>query len=525
MNSKIVGFILSPQKINYTPLLNPDLMVEDINVDGGVLSLYYYGALSHCCFNGREYSMGFPASQSLLTSNLLVSLNKENVEVKNDWLGSIPCFYNKTERIVSSFPTVCLKSNKVFDEDGLFLFLKYGFSVFGFTPFKEVQFLLFNGKITYSSCEFSVVQLEDPVKDINQFAGTSEADIWAHIDRFMHSREQSTQGVVVLPTSGGFDSRVLNCFVHEKSRVQTFSYGISKQQSNSFEVIEAKKLAQKLGHPWQQIVLGKAFDYIPEWHNLFAFSTHLHGMYHVEFYKKIKDLIGTGDMTLCSGICGGYIAGSIPYNMVSSATGLYSLALTHGNNYQPNGWQEPSAAEEAFFDTYRYLFDDLRFYPIINMRLKLMLLHYLMTVPSMMGIPAWTPYLDYDLAMMMLNLPPTRRTNRQWMRDFCQEKGIMPQKNVFQHDTKNRLNYTFHLNHQFDPLNVDFQSPFVSQDRVRKINNILGENSISTQMNYRLMTTRFIKEIARKFEFENKFETSLVAYETLMALKMSLIKK
>jgi len=53
-----------------------------------------------------------------------------------------------------------------------------------------------------------------------------------------------------------------------------------------------------------------------------------------------------------------------------------------------------------------------------------MLISYLMRVPRLFGFQPWTPYLDIDIAMAMLNLPPERRANRQWQRDFFAKVGL-----------------------------------------------------------------------------------------------------
>ncbi len=522
MNAKIVGFILSKYKIEYLPQLNPNIQIKDIDLPIGVLSLYCYGELSACLVKKGVYSMGFPPSDNLLDHNLLISVRENEVIVENDWLGIIPLFYNSAEAVVSTFPKVCLGSDKTIDNQGLFDYLKYGFSVFERTVFKEVRFLPFYSSLHFKGGEIITYQKEDPVKRIDEFKGATEQDIWKKFDAYCLSREQQTKGDIVIPTSAGFDSRIANYFMHDRSRVKNYTYGISANQERSFEVQQAKQISKRLGHSWQQIHLKDAFHYINQWHDQYAFVANLHGMYHIEFYRKINELLQDNPASMVSGMGGDVLCGINSYTLSSNPKYLYHLAYTHGLNYKLDGVKDDFQSEQQFMNKYNYLMEDVRLYPIITMRLKAVLISYVLTIPSMMGLPAWTPFLNFEIVMSMLNLPAERRKDRTWVRDFFKSKDLLPSHNMFFQDTKNRVNMHLHNNYTFEPLSDDFTLPYLSEERKHEINEYLGNIGLKSKIKYQLTTTRVVKEILKKFGVTNEFSDLLTDYQTLKAIEMSL---
>ena len=59
--------------------------------------------------------------------------------------------------------------------------------------------------------------------------------------------------IAVAPLSGGFDSRLLCSMVPEPKRLATFTYGISQNQEESFEVQIAANVARLNGNEWAHI--------------------------------------------------------------------------------------------------------------------------------------------------------------------------------------------------------------------------------------------------------------------------------
>ena len=75
------------------------------------------------------------------------------------------------------------------------------------------------------------------------------------------------------------------------------------------------------------------------------------------------------------------------------------------------------------------------------MRFKTTLLSYLLEVPKWFKLDAWSPFLDIDIAMAMLNLPSHRRKNRQWQTDFFSKVGLSCKNIEQKQQHSNSLDY------------------------------------------------------------------------------------
>ena len=124
--------------------------------------------------------------------------------------------------------------------------------------------------------KLSVEYLDDPLE---QWLGyrLSEDDVIGLIKDRVWDWERAVTGEIIVPTSGGYDSRLLNWCIEDKSRVRSFTYGISENQAESYEVVYARRLSEILGTWWEQIPLGGFHKYFDDWEKLFGVSTHAHG--------------------------------------------------------------------------------------------------------------------------------------------------------------------------------------------------------------------------------------------------------
>ena len=166
---------------------------------------------------------------------------------QTDWLASNPVFYHElTGQVSHNINDVIDFANFDFHPEGLNNYLEFGYSVFGQTPIKYVKFLRHSSKLTISrDNKLKIEYLNDPVED---WLGrtSSEDNVFELLSVSVHNWERSVQGEIVIPTSGGYDSRLLNFIVEDKARIRAFTYGISNKQENSFETIYAKFLCKKL---------------------------------------------------------------------------------------------------------------------------------------------------------------------------------------------------------------------------------------------------------------------------------------
>ncbi len=370
----------------------------------------------------------------------------EQLIAETDWLASTPVFYDRTRQVASNtiHEVTPKKLVPVFHHEGLYNFLDFGYSVFEHTPLANVHFLRHSSRLWRTeSGAFEVEYLDDPYDRFEQMR-LSESDVI----ELIRSRVQDWEAAlpadqeIVLPLSGGFDSRLLLWCLREPSRVRAYTYGLSEDQGRSTEVVHAQALAERFGVRWERIPLGDFHRHFDDWDAAFGLSTHAHGMYHFEFYAKIRERL-KGKQAFLSGIIGDAWAGSIPPRQIDSSEQLVVLGYTHGLRADPSRLRQPvqHGLREHFWAEHRERLTDHRFQVITSMRLKLMLLSYLMRVPRLFDFEPWTPYLDIDIAMAMLNLPPERRANRQWQRDFFAKVGLDLENQGLASSGKNNLNF------------------------------------------------------------------------------------
>jgi hypothetical protein len=365
---------------------------------------------------------------------------------ETDWLASTPVFYDLARRAASTSiqevtPKRCAH---VFHPEGLYNFFDFGYSVLGQTPLANVQFLRHSSRLWRSDDgAIEVETLPDPFERYDSYR-LSEPDVIELIRERVQAWESTLPAdhEIVLPLSGGFDSRLLLWCLRDPSRVRAYTYGLSEDQGSSTEVVHAQALAERFGLRWEQVPLGDFHRYFDDWDAIFGISTHAHGMYHFEFYNKIRRTL-KGKHAFLSGIIGDAWAGSIKQLEVERPDQLISLGYTHGLRADPIHLHLPGQHDlrDTFWSEHRERLADDRFKIVTSMRFKLMLLSYLLRVPRLFGFESWSPYLDIDIAMAMLNLPPERRANRQWQRDFFAKEGLDLESQGLVSTGQNNLNF------------------------------------------------------------------------------------
>jgi hypothetical protein len=530
MTNKISGFILSKEKINYVPKINPHLVTKEIRGDWGVLILYSTNEDIQPLSPG-VWSLGFPPNSDLLKHNLLISVSDDGVVVENDWIGGIPVYYNVDDKIISTYSNVCLKDDKSFDDEGLYLFLKYGFSVMGLTPFRKVKSLRYYSSIHFSKKTIDIVEKKDPALSVDLSKPANESDIWEMIREDLGRLFDETTEPVICPLSGGLDSRILCSFIpdKQKDRVKTYTFGISPKQEKSFESKIAKSVSQKLNLQWKQIPLKDAYQYTDEWHDLFGFGIHLHGMNHIEFLKKIlSDNPEAKNFILLSGISGGtFCGGYLPSIKVSKPSELFQLALTHNLNCSSLLPHRETDAETKFFEQNKTLLSDLRWYPVVSMRLKMNILHYLYKLPDHLGISATSPYHNFDIVCKMLSLPPERLHNRFWVKEYFKKTGLHYRSRSVFGDTRNTLNRQLFSASNYVDLNPQlWQNTPIKPAQIDQVNQFLKNYSSPIELIKHFLTTqRIVKEVVKVFGLKNKFNSNLSIYQTLKCIEMTLLDK
>ncbi|MBY5267708.1 hypothetical protein BB931_04990 [Spiribacter salinus] len=360
-----------------------------------------------------------------------------------------------------------------FHPEGLYNYLDFGYSVFGHTPIVDVCFMPPAARlIKLNDGSLEIERLADPVEQWWDYR-LAEDEIIELIRERVQNWEASLppDQEIVLPLSGGFDSRLLLWCLRDKSRVRAYTYGLSEDQDRSTEVVHARALAQRFDVRWERIPMGDQHRFFNDWDAAFGISTHAHGMYHFEFYTKIRERLA-GEQAFLSGIFGDVWAGSISKLQLKEPGDLVKLGYTHGLRADPSRLQLPEShtLRAQFWRDHCAELQDHRFQIVTAVRLKLMLISYLMRVPRLFNFQPWTPYLDIDIAMAMLNLPAERRLNRQWQRDFFVKVGLDLENQGLKSSRRNSLNHQAMRRQPVDPLDVEKLSKLFDRDYIDWIN-------------------------------------------------------
>jgi len=526
MTNKLIGFTISRSPIN-----NDDIDIFDVGLNLKSFKkhrLYFYlwgkGDIDQC-IAGDAYSMAFPLSDNLLDRNVLIRTNEDNITIENDWLGSIPVFYNPKKLIVSTLPLKTLK-DKAIHAEGLNNYLEFGYSILERTAFADVRFLRYYSMLTITQDKLEVSCKKDPILEPGLFEQRrDEHEILDIIEAYIHSIESKTSGEIILPTSGGYDSRLLNLCVSDKLRIRSFTYGISTNQSRSFEVIHAKKASQILGTQWEQIRLGNFNQYIPQWFKLYGFATHLHGMYHIEFYKKIlTSHTFSKHATFLSGIFGDVWAGNVEYEQIYHVSDLIKLGYAHGLNIDMRFFtaNPQNDLKNKFFENNRDLLIDDKIKIIFTIRLKLMLISYLTQIPEYFGFPVWTPFLNFNHAVGMLTIAEERRKKRIWQKDYFVRHGLDLESMKIKSNRSNTLDYMASKNSIFEPIDVALMSRYVQKKHLEKINSALANRGMWEDIKNGMFMIPKIGRICRILGIKNDLINSLYEYYVIKAIEMGL---
>lgn len=342
------------------------------------------------------------------------------------WLGLPTVYYRECDLAASTNVWDLFDPAEVeFDHDGLSSYLRFGYAVFGRTPVRGVRFLQPNERIeTGPDGARRVVHDVDPAEAWIGRTGRPERVIEMVRDR-VRTWEAGCEGPIVLPLSGGYDSRFLLSLIEKPQRLRTFTYGLSDVQEQSFEVRYAAELTKRVGAPWRRIPLGYFNYLLDDWYALQGPSTHAHGMYQMEFFRQVRRLIGAG-RPLLSGLIGDAWA-KLEIPPVDTAADIVSLGYTHGLNADDRALHDAPSwrAESEYLETKQAWLREPRARVIEAMRLKLILLSYLLRVPELYDFKPFAPFLQLEIAMEMLMIPDQLRHNRMWQQEYFRKHGLM----------------------------------------------------------------------------------------------------
>lgn len=452
-----------------------------------------------------------------------------------DWLGLPKIFYNeRTKKVSYNINNVIDYDNLEFDPDGLHYYLDFGYSVFGLTPIKNVKFLLPNCDLSLTNGDFTITEREDPVLDFLYEKKSEEETIEIIRKEINQWESKHTEQTIIIPTSGGYDSRLINSLIKNKKNIKSFTYGTSENQRMSIETVYAEYICKKLNIQWNFVPLTHINDYIKKWYELYGVSTHAHGMYHIEFYEKIHTQIHQGNVI--SGFIGDVWSGNVNIRPINNSDDVSCLGYAHGINANSEFCKLGKEHDYAkdYFCKNKTLLKNSKYRIVESMRFKSILLSYLFTIPESYGFKTWSPFTNVKVAMSMLNLPHKRRENRIWQEEYFKKMDLYPEKEKLVFDKNNILDLESLNQVKIHNLDRNILGVIIDEKYIDKINSDLNKLSKNTKLLkaiQKMITYYPINMILNKIGLNKGFyslnsETykSYTAYMTLYPLEQLLCK-
>jgi hypothetical protein len=469
---KIIGFTISSKKLDHSDvdIFNIGLIKKHITHSNFNIYLWGIGEINPLPTLPEQYSLATSRSTNLLDRNILLTLEKDKIIIENDWLASIPIFYNKKDCIISTLSLKTLTDKKV-NFNGLAYYMKYGYCVFEQTPFENVNFMPAFTKIELKKNTLFFHKKLDPILSKDNWKETTSGDaVINQLRSYTNQGIGSDNSLCIIPTSGGFDSRLLNDFVEDKSRILSFTYGFSDRQSKSEDVVLAKELSKRLSTQWKQISITDAFSEIHDWFKIMGFSTHLHGMYHLKFLKNIHNNNSYNGSYLVSGILGDGWSGKHKPKPLKSSGDIFELGLSNDFNIdiQELRTSFDPQLEVNFYNQIKPYHDNQKVLLVFSMRLKIMLLSYLLTIPEYLGWPIVTPFLNYRLVKQILNIDNQDWQNRKWQKQYFRQKDIMLNDLKIPAQRENNIHYNSYLKHKFEHLDCEVLGEYLNSSYIHK---------------------------------------------------------
>lgn len=441
----------------------------------------------------------------------------------NDWLNKCPVFFNtKTEKFSENINDVIDFEYFDWDWEGLKNYLDFGFCVFGFTPIKHVRFTQANEVVHRTSNGLEIQRLPDPFFEAFENCDATEPkEIHDWTKKYLASKINRTSNIC-LPLSGGYDSRYIAAFLSDLScsNFHSYTFGNSRKQNDSFEVVRAKVIAEKLNISHRFVRLENVLAQKNHWYELFGNSTHLHGHHQLHFYKEI--IKHNQKLEFCiSGLVGDAWNGKIKIDTIDRPEELINLGLTHGLAASSEFAQKKSklnTPRDEFFEQNRDALRNNEFRIVSTIRLKMMLLRYLEVIPNALGIKTISPFTELEYVIKAFKLSKEDKQERKWQQDFFRKRDLMPEDRVLRESGRWEAQEYFFLREYKEPLNVSLLKEIYDSERLQWINRHIC-NTISDRLNLKLNMPFRGRRFLLPFIPKSKHKVAFSEYYTLWPLQ------
>lgn len=299
-----------------------------------------------------------PSAAWAMDRHLVLDILPDGIRTRTDYTGSVPVFHSSRDGwVVSNIEPATVDGSGATVEDlstpnlfGLLLFSHFLWDetlyrhVFQQTP--DSRFAFRSGSSTPQTEELRSLSSE------KTRAGRPIESIAAELDalnRRLVVDALKPHAEIVLPLSGGYDSRMILAAAAEdpelRDKLKCFTYG----PAMSIEVQAAKRLAKSYGVWWKHVELPCRFlerGHLEAIGEIFGGSLHFHGMYQLEFVEVLKPFLERPEeAVLTSGYMTGVPAGQHVSLMLDGGNAnLFAMFSRFG---QSRRWTPASLASDV----------------------------------------------------------------------------------------------------------------------------------------------------------------------------------
>ena len=178
--------------------------------------------------------------------------------------------------------------------------------------------------------------------------------------------------------------------------------------------------------------------------------------------------------------------------------------------------------KKYYFEVNKEYFKNEKIKAVFAMRIKLMLISFATQIPEYFGLPAWTPFLNFNIVRATLNINDKRRKNRNWERDFFNKVGLNLEDMNLKSDKSNMLNYEIARSDYLEPIDTKMMKMFIKVEKLIEINTLLDKLTFFESLKNQLLVIPKIGGILRMLGFKSNYLKTLNEYYIVKAIEMGL---
>ena len=530
--SKIIGFTLSRHPIPHDDIdpFKANLSLVVLRPMGMYLYLWGIGDIGPL-EDGFTYSLGFPPSSNRFERNVLLHLEHDRVVIENDWLGSIPVFYNKDTGVFSTLPLKTLAGDDDLDPIGLYLFLEIGHNSLNRTMFQRVRMLRYYSKIYVYKHHFELDSESLPLvfESMDNASSGTEQDA---IDGIEHYLKKITalfpeETKVALNVTEKLSDRLLLTYFPDKSRLQAFSYDFQGNNSSHVIVKTAQDVSDALEVDFKTVHVDKLNYHIKKWFRLFGFSTNLHGSWQIESLYQLRlgmqaILVDTPTVLMTSLLGdawgGGYEIPPIPNTReLEYLTFQTNLKIPSSKILIPN----PEHVKSRLLSESGTILSYPEGRILTAIRINMNRMAYLTSLPEYFGFPVVAPFFNRDVAQKIFSIPYAERKQYTWLKRTFRQLGLYPEDDIIKSSPTSRQ-FVQRITQGLLPLQSRILGHCVSPWFVKKINNSLFGNELWSHILWKITDSTYLTPMLWRFGVERQLLNCLGWYHVLKPIEMSI---